>query len=287
MACLLLVIFTIGIVSNAQENAYQILDIQLPLPLMEPITAIYNDYLYVYGGRQTSGLYNTNIYRLSLNGKISLSGTTDITSTLSQDDWEQETPTAPSYGDNTDGTFYCQGQCSTLVDNYLYMVNPSSLAADSTTVANTVYRLDLSQWPPVFADESDFTSSVGYVREARAQCVTAADGKMYTITGSITGSVWSVETVAYDPSTDSLSIHSLKHANSRYIYLYLSTYDIRTENLANMTYANGDSYYEEPGRRTAGCAPNLAGVGVYLFGGATDNDQYGAPGVDVYDITNN
>ena len=189
---------------QSDENTFQSLGVSLPRKLVGLQTAIYNDYLYVFGGRNSSaGTFNTDFWRINLKDKFTLtSNNDDITSTLSQNDWESLSVTPPTYSDTdlNSNEFVCDGQCSVVIGQYMYIVAPynSGGTAGISTNSQLIFRLDLSQNPPVFAAQSDFASSAGY--DALKQCVTSAKGKLYTTNGQINSPTESI--AEYDPSSD-------------------------------------------------------------------------------------
>eukprot|EP01083_Nonionella_stella_P294655 1001593_1 len=258
----ILSILAISVV-NAENYYKAFTTIKLPKNLMQPITAVYNDNLFVFGGiNSTDGAYNTKFWKLPLKDAFSLDTTnnppTDITTTLINSNWEELNVTAPSYGDSQNKEFICAGQCSVVIDQYLYIVGPYSSSSSSTTATRTnIYRLDLGVNTPIFASTTEFAYQIGYTSNARDQCVTSADGKMYIMTG--VGSAPSRETKVYDPSSPTTPLVSLQQLSSK-----------------------------SP-RFLAGCASNVDGDKIYLAGGSAPDipNLSMAPGIDTYDITDN
>mmetsp|Transcript_6501 Transcript_6501/g.5742 ORF Transcript_6501/g.5742 Transcript_6501/m.5742 type:complete len:462 (+) Transcript_6501:47-1432(+) len=183
-----LFVATISFIYGA-DNDYQDLGANLPTPLAEHITGVYNDYLYVFGGKnqtefdEDGTLWNTKFWRLPL-GNIALSGTDDITNKPTSSSWELLSVTAPTYGPASgNNEFACAGQCSAVIGKYLYIVGSYASAGNEFTATDTVYRLDLSTTPPTFAAQGAFPSTTGYGTATYGQCVTAINDVLYTVTG--------------------------------------------------------------------------------------------------------
>ena len=179
------------------DNNYTNLNVDLPIPLAEPITAIYNDHLYVFGGKNTS--FNTQFWKLTLSS-IQLSGTQDsVTTSLTSDSWQEITVTAPDYGPASgNNEFACLGQCSAVIGKYLYIVGSYSSGQNvNLPETNTVYKLDLETM--TFESESSFPSTKGFGTAKYGECVTAINNVLYTVTGED-----QYATVSYNPSTNTL-----------------------------------------------------------------------------------
>eukprot|EP01084_Bolivina_argentea_P304322 525523_1 len=213
---IVLLFLLISTVSNAQLTNYQSLKAKLPIPLMGHITAVYNNHLFVFGGKNGSNnndyiAFNDKFWKLPLSS-ITLE-TSDIANLVvvnepSDNDWFQISVKPPTYGAANhigigSNTFVCEHQCSVLVDQYLYIFGAESFGSKNNAFINTVYRLDLSQDPPIFASENDLP--ITNLNNAKPFCVTAAMGKIYINTP--------FKTIQYDPMSVELQTIAIQNAS--------------------------------------------------------------------------
>eukprot|EP01084_Bolivina_argentea_P304323 525524_1 len=232
IATLFLLIF--ALISDAQHSNYKPLKTKLPIPLLGHITAIYNNNLFVFGGKN-GNKFNDKFWKLPLSS-FSLNMTNlDIINEPSNTDWIQISVKPPTYGSASNigigsNTFVCENQCSVLVNQYLYIFGSGSFALKQNNFINTIYRLDLSQDPPIFASENDLP--ITNLNNAKPFCVTAAMGKIYINTP--------FKTIQYDPMSIELQSIDIK---------YTPKYNF-------------------------GCAPNFGEENIYLLGGNNDSYSY-------------
>eukprot|EP01084_Bolivina_argentea_P116413 206855_1 len=90
---------------NGHHTNYQLLKAKLPIPLMGHITAIYNDNLFVFGGKNGSNnddiVFNNRFFKLplsSLSLDISDLKHTYLKNQPSHSDWMEIVVKAPAYG---------------------------------------------------------------------------------------------------------------------------------------------------------------------------------------------
>eukprot|EP01084_Bolivina_argentea_P020896 38816_1 len=120
---------------------------------MGHITAIYNNNLFVFGGKN-GNKFNDKFWKLPLSSFNLNMTNLDIIHEPSQSDWIEITSIKPpTYGAASNigigsNTFACENQCSVLVNKYLYIFGSGSFALKQNNFVNTIYRLDLSQDPP-------------------------------------------------------------------------------------------------------------------------------------------
>eukprot|EP01083_Nonionella_stella_P281549 958024_1 len=220
---LFLLIFTI---SYGQHSNYKSLKAKLPIPLLGHITAIYNNNLFVFGGKNDNK-FNDKFWKLPLSSFNLNMTNLDIINEPSNTDWMQISVKPPTYGSASNigigtNTFVCGNQCSVLVNQYLYIFGSGSFALKQNNFINTIYRLDLSQDPPIFASENDLP--ITNLNNAKPFCVTAAMGKIYINTP--------FKTIQYDPMSSELQSIDIK---------YIPRYNF-------------------------GCAPNFREENIYLLG---------------------
>ena len=199
------------------------LGISLPITLQQHISAIYNNKLYIFGGKNGSIFDNSeaglnelywSLDLSSLNLQLSSSNNDiDLTQLNTAVSWQELTVTPPSYGPSSSGHMRCIHQCSTLINNFLYIIAPFG---SSQSASGTVYRLDLSQDPPVYSAENDFASSINSViGNANQPCVTSSNDaqSIYLISDNR-------RLAKYDVTTDSFSsfIFSLHSAPQQHKY---------------------------------------------------------------------
>ena len=189
-------------ISYQNYTNFQDLGISLPISLQQHITAVYNDKLYVFGGRNGTTLnspdFSNGFWSLDLNDlNLQLSASKndiDLSSITTSVAWTELSVTPPTYGPSTTGFISCPHQCSTVVGQYLYIFAPYGSSSESAT--EYVYRLDLSQDPPVYSSQSAFSSDFGTARSE--PCVTSTDDGQYIY--MVSGS--SDETMRYSVSGD-------------------------------------------------------------------------------------
>eukprot|EP01083_Nonionella_stella_P294526 1001172_1 len=220
---ILTLIFTfIGL--SVSEPSYQLLSTRLPKTLKGHITGIYRDTLFLFGGNpvNSEGDYRHNMqwYKLDLKS-LQMSPNvdrTDITSVTGS--WvEISGVTMPDYGpqaqgSTNEGQFWCaRNQCSAVVGQYLFVVAPG-YAESPYSKHPFIYRIDLSQDPPVFANQTDFQSTISGYGES-VSCVTTDGTDLYYgggCTNFCRGTYVAEDSVyKYDVSTDT---HELAFAMS-------------------------------------------------------------------------
>eukprot|EP01084_Bolivina_argentea_P304321 525521_1 len=249
---IVLLFLLISTVSNAQLTNYQSLKAKLPIPLMGHITAVYNNHLFVFGGKNGSNnndyiAFNDKFWKLPLSS-ITLE-TSDIANLVvvnepSDNDWFQISVKPPTYGAANhigigSNTFVCEHQCSVLVDQYLYIFGAESFGSKNNAFINTVYRLDLSVDPPIFASQNDLYTS--NLNNGKPFCVTVAMGNIYINT--------LFERIKFNPINDKLQVDTIK----------------------------------DTPRLNTGCASNSKQDKIYLLGGK--NDSYWQGSFNIYDYT--
>jgi len=245
------------LVNGEDVYDYANLTVTLPKPLRSHISAIYGDDLYVFGGingtDEDETNYNTKFYRISLSDKFTINAEkNDITSTLSDGDWEILDVTAPTYGPNTKNQFACDSQCSAVIGKYLYIVGAYEFTGGESDGTNTVYRLDLSKDPPEFASESDFQSGRGVATGyAYGFCVVAINDILYTV-GGRDPPEYSTELISYDPSEDLEQVISDDVPNPRQYGM---------------------------------CVANVGQSDLYLLGGRSSTSTFGDGKVDYYTLS--
>eukprot|EP01084_Bolivina_argentea_P304319 525519_1 len=202
-----LFLLILALISDAQHSNYKPLKTKLPIPLLGHITAIYNNNLFVFGGKN-GNKFNDKFWKLPLSS-FSLNMTNlDIINEPSNTDWIQISVKPPTYGSASNigigsNTFVCENQCSVLVNQYLYIFGSGSFALKQNNFINTIYRLDLSQDPPIFASENDLP--ITNLNNAKPFCVTAAMGKIYINTP--------FKTIQYDPMSVELQTIAIQNAS--------------------------------------------------------------------------
>ena len=203
----ILLISCIHCQSYQNYTNFQNLGITLPIALQQHISAVYNNKLYVFGGRNGTALNNPDFSKgfwsldlSQLNLELSSSKNDIDKSAIDLSvSWTELSVTPPTYGPSTTGFISCPHQCSTVIGQYIYIFSPYG---DSTYSASEyVYRLDLSQDPPVYSSVNDFSSISGTARSE--PCITStADGQyIYMVSGSTD------ELVRYDVADDELSFN--------------------------------------------------------------------------------
>eukprot|EP01084_Bolivina_argentea_P203869 348128_1 len=252
MSCIKIVylVAIILCVTDSQFPGYADLSTTLPTTWTDPITAIYQDKLYVLG--------NGTFFTLELS-------TLGITLNAEQNDiasqnvgiWNEINIAWPTYGDSND-QFSCSHQCSVVIGHYLFIVGPQKTTCVEPTCTwtypsyNYMYRLDLSQNPPEFASDTEFQSNLSYTAsKVYDMCVTTDGTDLYYISGRINGPEFSLESWKYIVSTDT----------------HVRLMDV------------------DRGRQRASCVFNIDKTKIFLFGGrGLSPYTFGVTGVDYYDI---
>eukprot|EP01084_Bolivina_argentea_P304324 525527_1 len=242
-----LFLLILALISDAQHSNYKPLKTKLPIPLLGHITAIYNNNLFVFGGKN-GNKFNDKFWKLPLSS-FSLNMTNlDIINEPSNTDWIQISVKPPTYGAANhigigSNTFVCEHQCSVLVDQYLYIFGAESFGSKNNAFINTVYRLDLSVDPPIFASQNDLYTS--NLNNGKPFCVTVAMGNIYINT--------LFERIKFNPINDKLQVDTIK----------------------------------DTPRLNTGCASNSKQDKIYLLGGKNDSYWQGSFNIYDYTIGTN
>ena len=145
--------------------------ITLPAPVHEHITGIYNDKLFIIGGKNGTSTNDDSFSLKSWSLDLSQSGLSLELSSTSNDDidrssvgspsWVELDITPPTYGTLANTKFMrCENQCYTQVGQYLFIIGALSSGSPSAS-SSSIYRLDLSQSTPTFASETDIVNTLG------------------------------------------------------------------------------------------------------------------------------
>eukprot|EP00484_Ammonia_sp_Unknown_P023674 CAMPEP_0197030564 /NCGR_PEP_ID=MMETSP1384-20130603/9779_1 /TAXON_ID=29189 /ORGANISM="Ammonia sp." /LENGTH=484 /DNA_ID=CAMNT_0042459945 /DNA_START=54 /DNA_END=1508 /DNA_ORIENTATION=- len=220
----------------------------LPIPLQEHIATVYNNKLFIIGGRNDT-IFGTDAspkaWSLDLSAlNLQLTSTkTDITVGNTAVQWQQLSIANPTYGPITAGFIRCTSQCYTQIGPYLYIAAPYG---KTDTYNSALYRLDLSQSPPVYATDTELGLAYNlgnpnaFGNSVKEPCLTAsADGEyLYLVGGNINAGGTAAEN-------------------------YFLRLNVSTNEWVRLTNMNQN-------RQSAGCAANYNDEEVYIFGGKDD-----------------